>query len=290
MVYNKKTEVVKPVYHELINYATKNYPFIIEHTDVKYIPHFHDETEIVMVMDGDLGVTLENKSFTLKKGEICIITPKMIHNLCSHISNTISVMKLYSVADLSNIRLDNPVVSPGSENYEQLRKYICDIMLENKNRTIGYELAVNILAEKIFLTVLRNMKYTRLEDNAQIKLANKSDFLNSVTEFLEEHYADSFILEDVAKHFNYTKSHFCHYFKKITGTTFWNYYTIFRLEKSIQIMQQYPNKKYIEVSESAGFRNIRSFNQAFKEHHSCTPSEYMKKHYLSEVTLTEDVR
>ena len=34
------------------------------------------------------------------------------------------------------------------------------------------------------------------------------------------------------------------------------------------------------ISEMSGFKNVRSFNQAFKEYHQCTPSEYMKKYRL----------
>ena len=269
------------MYHEVINYATKKYPFLIEHTNVKYIPHFHEETEIVYVLDGNLNVTIENNNFVLKKGEICIFTPGLIHNLYSYEPNKTFVMKLFNVIDLSNIQLINNVVSPESENYERLRKYISDIMLENKNKTVGYELSVNISAEKIFLLIIRNMKYQRLEDSAQIKLVNKSNFLNSVTSFLEEHYAEEFSLEDVAKQLCYTKSYFCHYFKRITGVTFWKYYTIFRLEKSIQMMKKYPDKIYTEIAGASGFRNIRSFNQAFKEYHHCTPRDYMKKYYKS---------
>ena len=29
------------MYNELINSATKEYPFLIKHINVKYIPHFH---------------------------------------------------------------------------------------------------------------------------------------------------------------------------------------------------------------------------------------------------------
>ena len=125
------------MYHEVINHATKQYPFLIEHIDVKYIPHFHEETELVYVLDGNLNVTIENNRFVLKKGEICIFTPGLIHNLYSYEPNKAFVMKLFNVVDLCNIQLINNVVSPGSKNYELLRKHISNIMLENKNKTMG---------------------------------------------------------------------------------------------------------------------------------------------------------
>lgn len=268
------------MYHEIINHATPNYPFLIEHTDVKYIPHFHDETELVYVLSGRLNVTLENQSFVAEAGDICIITPKLIHNLYSFEPNKTFVMKLFPVIDLSNIQLVQNVISPNSENYEILQKHISDIMTENENKSFGYELAVNICSEKIYLFILRNMEYTLLEDSLKIKLADRNVFLNAVTAFLEQHYAEEFSLEDVAKHLNYTKSYFCHHFKRITGVTFWRYYTIFRLEKCIQMMKKHPHKTYTEIAVTCGFKNIRSFNQAFKEYHHYTPRNYMKKYAL----------
>lgn len=266
------------MFHEVINHATKEYPFLIEHINVKYIPHFHIETELVYVLDGSLNVTIENEHFTLKKEEICIITPKLIHNLYSYENSKTFVMKLFPVIDISNIRLTNNVISPGSADYNQIKGYITSMLFEDKTKSLGYKLSTNIIAEKIFLFIIRNMKYCQLEELAQTKLATKSEFLDSVTSYLEEHYAESFSLEDVSKKSNYTKSYFCHYFKRITGVSFWHYYTIFRLEKSIQMMKKYPKKKYIEISEMSGFKNIRSFNQAFKEYHHCTPREYIKKY------------
>lgn len=270
------------MYYEVINHATKNYPFLIEHTDVKYIPHFHEEPEVVYVIDGSVSVTIENNNFVLHKGEICIFTPGLIHNLYSYKPSRTFVMKLFPAVNLGNIQLVNNVITPKDEVYERLVCIIREIMAENSQKHNGYELSVNICAERIFLSIIRDMEYITLKSNAQIKFESKSEFLNSVTEFLEKNYADEFSLEDVASHLNYTKSYFCHYFKRVTGVTFWRYYTIFRLEKAIRMMESDSRKRYIEIAEDSGFKNVRSFNQAFKEYHHCTPREYMKKYYFSE--------
>ncbi|MBE7029792.1 MAG: AraC family transcriptional regulator [Ruminococcaceae bacterium] len=267
------------MYYELINHATKSYPFLIEHTNVKYIPHFHDEIEIIFVLEGRLSITIENNSFVLESGEICIVTSGLIHNLYSYEPSKTFVMKAFPVVDLVNIQLHDAIIVPNAKCYKKLKRYILDIMAEHQTKAPGYELSVNIGVQKIFLTILRDMEYSLLGDHARIKQTNKSEFLNSVMAFLEQYYAEDFGLEDVANHLNYTKSYFCHHFKRITGVTFWSYYTIFRLEKSIQLMKKHPQKRYLEISERSGFKNVRSFNQAFKQYHYCTPREYMKKYY-----------
>ena len=267
------------MYHEKINYATKKYPFIIEHIDVKYIPHFHEEPEIIYIIEGSLNVTIENNSFILNQGDICIFTPGLIHNLYSYVPNKVFVMKLFPIVDLENIQLHNNVICQGDDVYDALLENIKCIMKEHKKKTIGYELSVNICSEKIFLTIIRDMEYTTIEKDTQIKLENKSNFLNSVAELLEIHYAEDISLDYVAKNLNYTKSYFCHYFKYTTGVTFWKYYTLFRLEKALQMMKENPQKTYIEIAQNSGFKNIRSFNQSFREYLHCSPREYIKKYY-----------
>lgn len=270
------------MHRETVNHATKQYPFLIEHLNVKYIPHFHVETEIVYVLDGTVTITIENNRFTLKKGEIGIILPEQIHNLDSQEYSRTFVMKLFPTTDIGHIQLQNCIITSDSAHYKPLTENIATIMRENENKEIGYEPAVNICAEKILLMIIRNMPHHRLENRVQSRLAGQNDFLIAVTAFLEQNYANDFTLDDAAQYMNYTKSYFCHRFKQITGVTFWKYYTIFRLEKSIQFMKRFPNQRFIEIAGEAGFKNIRSFNQAFKEYYRCTPREYMKRYDVTE--------
>ena len=112
------------MWNELINSATKEYPFLIKHTNVKYIPHFHQETEIVYMISGELVFTLGMNSYRIREGDICIIPSRLIHNLYTQEQSESFVMKLYSVADLSNIHLENPILRQEDPGYEILRGYV----------------------------------------------------------------------------------------------------------------------------------------------------------------------
>lgn len=274
------------MFFEESNSATREYPFIIKHSDVKYIPHFHEETEIVLVMNGELNITLEDKSYILQKGEISIITPGVIHNLYSSKPSEAFVIKLYPIIDIETVQLSSPIIKETDKNYPLIKNLIIEIMRENEEKNLGYELAVNIASEKILLFILRHTDYIRLESGAKIRLTSKNGFLNSVIAFLEERYAEDFSLDDVAKSLQYTKSYFCHRFKDITGVTFWKYFTLFRLEKAVEKMKDFPNKRYTEIAGECGFKNIRSFNQSFKEYYRSSPREYSKR-YLKNTSYSK---
>ena len=265
------------MYRELINRASQAYPFLIRHTDVRYIPHFHPETELVYLIDGELTFTLGMQSHTVRTGDICIITPDAIHNLFTENHSTSYVMKLYPAVDLSDILFENTILHPGDPGYDKLQRYILEIMRENETRGAAYELAVNICAESIFLLLLREFPYHTLDRRKKSRSLNESNFLSRINDYLETHFAEDFGLEDISEYLNYEKSYFCRYFKRVTGITFWEYYTLFRLEKSVQRMAQFPKETVSLIANTSGFNNVRSYNEAFRKTYHCTPMEYKKK-------------
>lgn len=264
------------MWNELINNATREYPFLIKHLNVRYIPHFHQESEIVYVMKGELTFTLGTVGHIIREGDICIIPSRLIHNLYTEEYSETFVMKLYSVADLSTIHLEQHILHRGDPGYDTLHDYVLTIIAENEKKNKHYQLAVNIYAEKIFLFILRETKYHKVDGKIRLKQINESNFLNTIHEYLDTHYCDEFSLADIAGHLNYTKSYFCRNFKKITGITFWEYYTMFRLEKAIQFIQDAPKETFSVIAHKSGFKNVRSFYDAFNDYYHCTPREYRK--------------
>jgi len=264
------------MYHELVNYATPQYPFLTEHLNVRYIPHFHEETELVYGIAGELEVTLGTQTFTLRTGQICFIPQGMVHNLYTKTYSKCFVLKLYPLVDFSNICLANHVVSQDTKGYDQLLTNIHTIIHENQRKAPGYQLAVNICAENILLTVLRELEYHQLDSKIKTRHQSENHFLSEVNAFLEENYSGDLSLCDIARHFNYTKSYFCRHFKSITQQSFWDYFTAFRLEKAILMIKTVPREKLAVIASRSGFKNTRSFNLAFKNYYRCTPSEYRK--------------
>ena len=45
--------------------------------NLHYIPHVHGGLECVYVLDGELCATIDEKNYTLKKGDICLIFPQV---------------------------------------------------------------------------------------------------------------------------------------------------------------------------------------------------------------------
>ena len=266
------------MFYEHINSANADYPFLVHHTNVKYIPHLHKETEIVLVEDGEIELTLDHSITLLKKGEIAIIPCKEIHNLYTNKSSKTFVMKLFPMVNIEEIKLKKYILSENDENYSEILKLIQNIINEDKAKESEYKLSVNICASQIFLFILRQLKETSLENRDKKRILKESNFLNGINAYLEENYKKGISLESVSNHLCLTKSYFCRYFKNISGTSFWNYYTLFRLEKAIELIKNDENENLISIALECGFNNVRSFNKAFKEYYLKTPKEYKRRY------------
>lgn len=264
------------MYRELINNASQLHPFLIEHTDIRYIPHFHQEPEIVYVLSGELTCTLGMDNCVMQAGDICVIPPNTVHNLYTPQASKTFVIKVYPIPGLTNIFLHTPMITAENSHHPRLQQFLLEIIREHKSKPIAYETAVNTLLNLFFLLLIRNVEYYELDSKILIKYTHESQFLKEINSFLSLHYADQFSLATVAEFFNYTPNYFCRYFKQTIGMTFWEYYTLYRLEKSVQFMTEHPSANISTIAASSGFKNMRSFNESFKRFYRCTPTEHRK--------------
>ena len=264
------------MYKELINSATKTHPFLIEHLNVKYIPHFHGELELVYVLEGQMQLTLGSTAYMMEQGDICIILPNCIHNLFTHTYSKTFVTKICSPEEFDHIRLAENIFSPGCPVYENLKESLLCMIEENNRKQPGYELSVNMHAANLLLLILRKLDHYKLDSHIKTAMIHEGNFLKQVDAILEQHVAEGICLEAIAREFNYTKSYFCRYFKKIAGITFWQYYTLYRLELAVEYIKTGTKSNMTEIALHANFKNVRSFNNAFQTYYHCTPSEYKK--------------
>lgn len=58
--------------------------------NLHYIPHVHGGLECIYVLDGELCATIDEKNYTLKKGDICLIFPQVRHSYRTPITATSS--------------------------------------------------------------------------------------------------------------------------------------------------------------------------------------------------------
>ena len=264
------------IIYETIHNATYEYPYLSdENHSGNFHLHSHKELEVLYLIQGSIIVTIGTQNSTLFPGDICIIPPDIAHTLVHTGPNRICIIKIHPYIDLSQIILNKNIYRSGDSEYTRLKEWITTMIREDSEHQQGFELAVSIAARQIILFLLRQPTSTRAHIDTPPKLAHISHLIDMVNDFLEENYKRKFSLEEIAQECNYTKCYFSRRFKQLTGMHFSDYYTIFRINKSINLLQN-TSLSIEQVALESGFFNLRSYNQAFQKHFKYAPSRYRK--------------
>lgn len=284
---------MKRVFFESKNSATRDFPYFSDHTyNINYLSHFHREIELVLVRSGSVDIVCENRRFTVGRNDICVFMPGEIHSFISTEPNHLYILKLdchHSVkaTDCSLLRVDPASLRAGTELNTRLYTMIEEMHGELLQKQMGYEYLVSALSNHIIGTLLRFSDIERVAYNESKKHLNAVRMLDMVNEYIEKNYEKAITLDEMAKQCSFSKYYFSHFFKDITGATFYEYLTLFRLEKARTLLL-HTEKKVSDIALDAGFSNIRSFNRAFKEAFEKTPSAY-KADILASATSSESV-
>lgn len=111
-----------------------------------------------------------------------------------------------------------------------------------------------------------------IQDN-DIKI---SSFVSQAKQFVKENYSKNISTKHIAEDFGFSESHFMLLFKKATGTSFSSYLLSYRMEVAIALIQTQRYRIY-EICNSVGYRDIKSFRNAFKKYTGLSPVDYKKK-------------
>lgn len=98
--------------------------------------------------------------------------------------------------------------------------------------------------------------------------------IRKITDYLEEHYADSVFLDDLAAHVQLSKEYMCALFKQAMHQTIMRRLLEIRISRARVFLLQYPEKRVLEIAQMCGFHSPSYFGMVFKKEVGVTPENY----------------
>jgi len=99
--------------------------------------------------------------------------------------------------------------------------------------------------------------------------------LGRVRDFVESHLTENLSLDEVAKVAGLSPKYFSAFFRRHTGTCFRDWLAEIRVERAQTLLSQ-KNHAVARVTFMVGFKDIRTFQRAFKKVTGTTPLAYKK--------------
>lgn len=93
-----------------------------------------------------------------------------------------------------------------------------------------------------------------------------------IIEYIDTHYNQSMSIEEISRHFNYTKEHFIRLFQKATNFTPYQYLIYRRMREAEKLLLQ--NMSVKETAAAVGYQDAKVFAHRFKQIFLIAPSQY----------------
>ena len=241
--------------------------------------HFHQNLEIVYVLEGSVEVQIESETYNLKKGDFLLINANKRHSLRATKEEILLASFRVNFTMLAEYMGTNQLLfwcnttADRSESYEQLKK-VLDRMLNRfyDKEKEGAIYLNSIYYEAIYLLVAYFMIKA---DDARMKenFTPDNSRIFEIQNYVQANYQKQLSLNDLAKKLYLSNAYLSKYIKKHFGLSFLEYVNNVRLFHAVDELV-YSEKKITRIALDNGFPTTAAFNKAFKEIYNMTPSAY----------------
>lgn len=265
-------------------------PFNLFITDIpEFPPHWHEEIEIVYVLEEDLVIGLHNEIFTVKPHNLFLINSGEVHFFVTTPKKSNRIILQFKLSLFESLALTmqgqkiiTPLIGPDYPNaglHRDLERQILLIGNEYSQKPPGYQLAIKARLYDLIVILLRQVPmepYSSLERNKHLKRLER---LEQVFMYVEQKHTQEITLTEIARAAHFSVYHFTRFFKETTGMTFVQYLNSYRICKAVKYLTD-TNDPITEVAFRAGFDSIKTFNRVFKKLKGCSPSSFKKQQVL----------
>lgn len=296
-------------YKEQAQHGTSQFPFAFYHVDGEHpryhMPyHWHQEYEIIRILEGTLTLSLDSEEFTSSAGDIFFIHDGVIHGgtpdhcvyecivfdlrlLPAHTDGCRSCFHLLSEHKKrarsffpSAMKKDLPAFFSCTR---QLFSCASSCTFPGAASSVsesfpGQELMITGLLAQLFGTILQ---YETWETTSSSMPAvpyrkHRLEQLRSVLQYIEYHYAEDITLDQLSSIAGMSPKYFCRFFDSIIHQTPIEYLNYYRIERACYELSL-GELSVTEVGYNCGFHDTSYFIRIFKREKGVTPRTYQKE-------------
>ncbi|WP_027702840.1 AraC family transcriptional regulator [Metaclostridioides mangenotii] len=275
-----KYEIVKDKddYHLPIN--------VFIHSVNEFALHWHNEIELIYMLEGSVSVTIGKETFILREGDVIFVNSKEVHSSKkTDDSNKFLTLqidpKFYNYCfpkfkDMGFKYISIYDKDNGKNEFNVIRNYIADIIWCLIKKDKGYELKIGSYLYMIGEHLLSNIHYENIEDKSQNHKYSDIIRINIIMDYINENMCRNITLKEVADKYHLNYYFLSHFIKDKIGMSFQEYLNKIRLEKAKSMIVNSCHNM-TEIAFLNGFSSTSYFYKLFKKEYNCLPIEYRKR-------------
>ena len=154
---------------------------------------------------------------------------------------------------------------------EDISEPAAEIMRRIRKSDILSIAEVSAIVHMIFNTLIKSS----IESERMRNEGRYYDFVKHAADFIHNHYSEPLSIDEMISDIPMSKYHFIRTFKRIMGTTPYNYLTNYRINNA-KIMLRTTDMPVSEIAERCGFLDTSNFIAQFRKHTQQKPHQYRR--------------
>lgn len=258
----------------------KDFTLTIENS-VESREHFHQDIELLFVLDGTLDIHLESKVSHLTTGDIYVMNSNVKHSF--EATEELLLMRLlirYQVVERGSgieiIKFWCDSSSNQNDSYDELRRLLRRMLrhyVENRDyiSSFGYFSDCYNVLEYLMVNFMPQMTEIKNLDEGE----RYEERLRQINNYIYQNYDHPISIKELSEKLFLSNGYLSRFFKKNYGMSFAQYLTNVRVFRAADDLL-YSDEPITRVAYNNGFASAALFNKVFKKTYGQTPSEFRK--------------
>lgn len=261
------------------NYSYKIFSFQSKSSDRLIPPHWHESLELLFCLSGEVEVIFTGQTYRLQAKEFIVINSNHVHSTRSPVLSECLVIQ-FPLAYLQRVTEDHYLkqflfkTTPDQQTKDLLACLMYIYQNFSANELVNHlEVKAKIYELLALLCKSNTFSSTNIYEIKSFKHLEK---MEKVNQYIQEHYTEHLMIEEVAKMFNYNPSYFSRFYKKFMGITFTEYLNSVRLDAAYKEMRD-TDKTILEIGLDNGFATNKTFYNVFRNKFGLSPQKFRKQ-------------
>ena len=261
--------------------------------EVDELEHFHQDIELLYVLEGKLDVTIGEQTTHMKENDVLVVNANKKHAL-SGSENVLYMQIMISYNLVSDVFKSIDIIfwcdstKDESERYDELRKILRALLnhyLETHGDTANFghiALCYRVMDILSMYFLVQAADRENMDDKDKFE-----DRIVQINNYIRANYNQSISLKDLADKLYLSNGYLSRFFKRNYGMSFAEYLTNIRLFHAVDELL-YSNAPVTRIAYDNGFASVAVFNKVFKKAYGETPSAMRKKAKEQKEEYTEE--
>lgn len=249
---------------------------------VKY--HYNRKDEgvdyyiLIYCTAGEGWYKIADKTYTINENQYIVLPPEIPYSFGANTKNPWTIYWLHFKGTLSSFFFKTSMlpqqILPESDSRLQDRIQLFEEIYDNLE--LSYHSDHFSYASLCLYHFLASFKFVEQFRRVRNRDVREHEFSEKVIYYMRENVENNLTLEQLAKQFNLSTSHFSTRFRQDTKQSPIKYFITLKIEKSCQYLEL-TNMKISEIYPKLGFQDAAYFSRIFTKIMGISPSKYRER-------------